>query len=225
MALYRQSTSVTPRLWITSGTTLLACIVAVVASINLYGIEDNNPLTQVAYSASSLLRFSYDGVYLSGLLVGVAACALIGYLLVRSEAPIVFSLIFLALLVASGGFGGLIIRQPLTFLSLFAIYIVLALICFFLGRTIASQKRAMLDQRTCLLLGACISADVALLVNLVALTVHTLVLNPINHTLFMQGRIGTTPYNSLVIGLTLELLTILIALTGTAITLRSHTTR
>jgi hypothetical protein len=129
------------------------------------------------------------------------------------------------LLVAFAGFGGLIIRQPLTFLSLFAIYIVLALICFFPGRTITSQKRALLDQRTRLLLGACISADIALLVNLLALTTHTLTLNPVSHALFMQGRIGTTPYNSLMIGLTLELLTILIALASTAIMLRSHTTR
>jgi len=225
MALYRQSRHVSLRLWITIGTTFLACIVAVVVSINLYGIEDGSPLTRVAYSASSLLRFSYDGVYLSGLLAGVAACALIGYLLVRSEAPVVFSLIFIALLVAFGGFGGLIVRQPLTFLSLFAVYIVLALTCFFLGRTIASQKRANLDRRTRLFLGACISADIALLVNIITLTVHTLTLNPINHTLFMQGRIGTTPYNSLVIGLTLELLTTLLALASTAIMLSPRATR
>ena len=60
-----------PRLWLLRTVTLIAFIISLLASLNLYLLEDGNPLTQGAYLASPLLRFSYDGVYLSALAAGV----------------------------------------------------------------------------------------------------------------------------------------------------------
>ena len=102
-----------PRLWGALAATLIAFVVALVASINLYLLEDGNPLTSAAYSASPLLRFSYDGVYLSALVAGVAVCGILGYALAQRDAPVLIGLGVVGVLVVIGGFGGLLIRQPL----------------------------------------------------------------------------------------------------------------
>ena len=73
------------RLWIALIATVLAFVVSLVASLNLYLLEDTSQFTQAAYSASPLLRFSYDGIYLSALAAGVGICAVIGYALVQNE--------------------------------------------------------------------------------------------------------------------------------------------
>lgn len=51
------------RLWIAIAATVLAFVVSLVASLNLYLLEDASPLTQAAYSASSLLRFDIDQLF------------------------------------------------------------------------------------------------------------------------------------------------------------------
>jgi hypothetical protein len=73
--------------------TVIAFAVSLLASINLYLIEDTSHLTQAAYSASPLLRFSYDGIYLSVLAASVAVCAIVGYALVRRDIFVVVGLI------------------------------------------------------------------------------------------------------------------------------------
>ena len=72
MASSRHSQPLPARLWVALTTTLLAFGVDLVASLNLYLLEDASPLSQAAYSASPLLRFSYDAIYLSALASGVA---------------------------------------------------------------------------------------------------------------------------------------------------------
>src|SRR6266567_9569375 len=81
MATYRHAQNFPPRLWVALVATVTAFVVSLLASLNLYLLEDNNPLTQAAYSASPVLRFSYDGVYLSALVAGVAICAIVGYII------------------------------------------------------------------------------------------------------------------------------------------------
>ena len=99
------------RLWIALVTTIIAFAVSLVASLNLYLLEDTSHLTETAYSLSPLLRFSYDGIYISALSAGVAVCAIVGYALVRRELLVIIGLSIVALLVAFAGFGGLLIRH------------------------------------------------------------------------------------------------------------------
>ena len=62
MPTHNHSQNFPLRLWVAIAVTLLAFVVSLVASINLYLLEDASPLTQAAYVASPLLRLSYDGI-------------------------------------------------------------------------------------------------------------------------------------------------------------------
>jgi len=107
------------------------------------------------------------------------------------------------------------------FLSLFLVFAGLALISLLPGRAVASWSRHFLNQRSAAMVGACVSAGIALLVNVVALVLHTLALNPVSHPLFMQGQIGQTHFNSLVIAMGIELLAVIIFVLGIGFALRS----
>jgi hypothetical protein len=194
-----------PRLRFALIATITACIVALLASLNLYLLEDGNSLTTAAYSASPLLRFSYDGIYLTALLAFLAACAIVTYTFTRAaraDTSIVISLIIIACLIAFAGFGGLLIRYPVTFLILFATFAALTLISFLVGRSVASRLSTHLESRTARMSGACVNAGLIVLIN---------TLNPVSHPLFMQGLIGGTSWNSLLIAMGIELLAFIIA--------------
>jgi hypothetical protein len=64
MTSYRPVPTFLPRFWIAPAATIIALVASLVTSLNLYLLEDDNPLTQAAFSASPLLRLSYDGVYI-----------------------------------------------------------------------------------------------------------------------------------------------------------------
>jgi hypothetical protein len=189
--------------------TVVAFLVCLVASINLYLIEDSSSLTAEAYSASSLLRITYDGVYLSALAAGVAVAALVAYALVPLRRFVTASLVAVAVVVALGGFGGLLARHPTTFLAYLAVFVTLSLGSFLLGRLVAMRSARERGDRPKAVLGACVSTGVLLVVNVAALVLHTLTLNPVSHALYMQGRIGDTPLN-------LTLLAMLLALAALA---------
>nr|HET6901175.1 hypothetical protein [Ktedonobacteraceae bacterium] len=224
MALDRRNQKFPLRLWIALVATIIAFAVSLVASLNLYMLEDASPLTQAAYSASPLLRFSYDGIYLSALVAGVAVCAIMGYALVQRTALVVVGLIVVALLVAVGGFGGLLARHPTTFLVFFVVFLALTLISFVCGRAVATHAAPLLGQRPAAVLGACVSVGSMLLVNIVALVLHTLLLNPISHALYMQGQIEGTHLNFSLIAMGLALLTMIACVLslGHALRLPSH---
>ena len=207
MAASRPSQQLPARLWIALATTLLAFGVSLVASLNLYLLEDDSPLSQTAYSASPLLRFSYDGIYLSALAAGVAVCAVVGYALVQRQLLLSISLVFITLLVAFGGFGGLLVHHATTFLVFLVIFLVLTLSSFLLGRQATARSGHFLGPRPAAVLGACVSAGSVLLVNLVALVLHTLSLNPVSHGLYMQGQIAGTHLNFTLLVMGLALLT------------------
>ena len=212
------------RLWVALAATLLAFAVSLVASINLYLLEDANPLTQAAYVASPWLRFSYDGIYLTALAAGVAVCAIVGYVLVQRAALVAAGLIVVALLVAFGGFGGLLVRHSATFLVFFAVFLALILMSLLIGRAVAMQARRHLGQRPAKVLGACVSVGSVLLVNVVVLVVHTLILNPVSHALYMQGQVGETHVNFTLIAMGCALLTVIACAVslGRAYRLPSH---
>jgi hypothetical protein len=208
------------RLWIALIATVLAFAVSLVASLNLYLLEDTSQLTQAAYSASPLLRFSYDGIYLSALAAGVVVCAILGYALVQSELLVIVGLIVVALLVAFGGFGGLLVHHPITFLMFFAAFLILLLISFLSGRAVATRARRFLGQRPAAVLGACASAGGVLFINVAALVLHTLLLNPVNHALYMQGQISGTHLNFSLIAMGVAFLTLIACVVSLARALR-----
>ncbi|HJT54871.1 MAG TPA: hypothetical protein VJ761_00140 [Ktedonobacteraceae bacterium] len=221
MASQGLSQNYRPRLWIAVAATLITFIISVLASINLYLLEDGNPLTQAAYSASPLVRFSYDGVYLSALVACVAVCAIVGYIITRADTSVIIGLLLVSLLIIFGGFGGLLVRYPLTFLIFFLAFIGLILLSLLAGRVVAARSGRYLGQRSAAIVGACFGAFIVLLVNGVSLVLHTLALNPVSHTLFMQGQIGETHFNSLIIGMGIEVLLLLICGLSNLFALRS----
>lgn len=209
MATFNNGRTVPLRLWIALGVTILAFAVSLVASLNLYLIEDSSHLTQIAYEASPLLRFSYDGIYLSALAAGVAVCAIIGYALVKRAALVVPGLIVLALLVAFGGFGGLLVHHATAFLVDFIVFLAMTLLSLLVGRGVAARMARKLEQRPAGMFGACVSVCVILLINVIALVLHTLLLNPVSHALYMQGQIGGTHFNFSLIAMVLAFCTLM----------------
>ncbi len=203
--------SVSWGVWIAVGETLLAVAVSVVASANLYLLEDNNPLTPVAYGASPLLRFSYNGAYLTALAAAVAGAALIAYATLPARRATGGALA-LAGLVALGGFSGLLARHPLSGLTLIGAFVGIVALCLLVGWAMARSLAGRMSARAAALVGACAGAGVALALDAAALIVHTIALNPASHALYMQGRIGQTPYNALLIGMGAQAL--MVALCG-----------
>lgn len=195
------------RLWVALIATLLALSVELLASLHLYLLEDASSLSQAAYNTSPLLRFSYDVIYLSALAAGVFGCAVVGYALVRRYLVVTVGCALLTLLVALGGFGGLLVRHTVTFFVFLMLFLMLTLSSFLLGRVAMARSGRALSPRPAAVLGACVSAGAVLLVNLVALVLHTLSLNPVSHALYMQGQIAGTHLNFSLLAMVLALLT------------------
>jgi hypothetical protein len=200
------------RLWVALIATLLAFSVELLASFNLYLLEDASRFSQAAYNASPLLRFSYDVIYLSALASGIAVCAVVGYALVHRRLVVTIGCVILTLLVAFGGFRGLLIHHLVTFLVFFVLLFMLTMSSFLLGQVVTARSGRDLSPRPAAVLGACVSAGAVLLVNLVALVLHTLSLNPVSHTLYMQGQVAGTHLNALLLAMVLALLTGIICL-------------
>jgi hypothetical protein len=206
----QSDTSIIPfRLWAALAATLIAFLVCLVASLNLYLLEDASSLTLAAYSASPLLRFSYDGVYLSALAAGVAVGAIVGYALLQRHLQVTVGIAGLSVVAALGGFGGLLWRHPVTFLAFLLVFATLTLSSFFLGRLVMTRAGRFLGPRPAAMLGACVGAGSLLLVNVVTLVVHTISLNPASHALYMQGQIEGTHLNFSLLIMGLALLTLL----------------
>jgi hypothetical protein len=224
MSTYRDARSLGIRSWIAVAATLVAFFVSLVASFNLYVLEDGSSLTPAAYNASPLLRYSYDVVYLSALAAGVAVCAIVGYALIQRRFYLVALLGLVTLMVAIAGFGGLLVRQTTAFFVFFAVFMILTLGGFLMGQWVSTRSVSAVGQKRAAVLGACASAVGILLVNVVALVLHTLTLNPESHALYMQGQIGTTHLNFslLMMGLSLLALIACAAFLGRALNRRSQ---
>ncbi|GHO57541.1 hypothetical protein KSB_60160 [Ktedonobacter robiniae] len=92
-------------------------------------------------------------------------CAIIGYTLVQRAVLVIPGLIVVALLVAFGGFGELLVHHATLFLVDLIVFL--------------------------------------------ALVLHTLLLNPVSHALYMQGQIGGTHFNFSLIAMGLALFTLM----------------
>ena len=189
--------------------TLLAAGVSLVAGLNLYQLEDSNPLTTAAYSASPLLRFSYDGVYLASLMAALAGLAVVLFAVFPARAALAGSLA-LAVIVLLGGFGGLLARHSLNGLALAGSFAGLLALCLLAGWGVARWLTPRRGPRAANLVGACVGVGVALAVDAVALIAHTLALNPVSHTLYMQGQIGGSSANALLIAMAAQALALVI---------------
>lgn len=209
MTAFNDRRTVPLRLWIALTTTILAFAIELLASLNLYLIEDSSHLTQMAYGASPLLRFSYDGIYLSASASTVTICAIIGFALVPRVIFMVPGLIVFALLVAFGGLGGLLVHHATLFLVNLIAFLFLALLSLLVGRGVAKHTMHWLGQRSAWMLGACTSTCSVLLINVLALVMHTLLLNPVSHALYMQGQIVGTHFNFSLIAMGLALFTLM----------------
>ncbi|HEX8731651.1 MAG TPA: hypothetical protein VF725_06270, partial [Ktedonobacterales bacterium] len=77
----------------------------------------------------------------------------------------------------------------------------LSLLCLLVGWGVARALTARRGPRAASLIGACAGAGLALAADAAALIAHTLALNPVSHALYMQGRIGATSLNALLIGM------------------------
>ena len=132
----------------------------------------------------------------------------------------IVGLSIVALLVAFGGFGGLLIRHLETFLAFFIVFLALLLISFLIGRAVAIRSGLFLGQQPAAVLGACVSVGSILLVNVVALVLHTIILNPVSHALYMQGQIEGTHLNFSLIAMSLALLTLIPCVLSLGHTLR-----
>jgi hypothetical protein len=191
--------------WLVMGATLLAVVVSFAASLNLYLLEDGNSLTAAAYGASPLLRFSYDGAYIAGLVAGVAGVAVVVSALAPARTAL-WVAIGLAALVTLGAFGGLVVRRPPVGLALIGVFATLAALCLLVGWAVRRALASRASGRMATLVSACVGAGVALLAEAAALITHTLALNPVSHALYMQARIGDTPYNAALIGMVAQAL-------------------
>ena len=212
MTLQSDATTFPFRLWAALVATLITFLVCLVGSLNLYLLEDTSSLTLAAYTASPVLRFTYDGVYLSALAAGVAVGAILGYALLPRPLLVRVGIIGLSVVVALGGFGGLLWRHPATFLMFLLVFGSLTLGSFFLGRLVMARAARALEQRPAAILGACVGAGSLLLVNVVTLVLHTVSLNPVSHALYMQGQIVGTHLNFSLLIMGLALLTLLVCL-------------
>ncbi len=208
-----------PRVRFAFACTLFTGMVALIAALNLYLLEDGNVFTSTAYALSPLLRFSYDGVYVSALVVGTALCALFAEMLVRNSRTVTVGLCGGAVLVMLAGFGGLLVRQPLSFVVLAVVFVLLLLLTRIQPYPVA-RARAWLDTRDAALLRRCIGVGIALVVNLVALVLHTLALNPASHQLYMQGQIAGTHLNSVLLTMVLAVVCTFVCFASIVLALR-----
>jgi hypothetical protein len=207
-------------IWLAAWATLVAVTVSVAASLMLYVLEDGNPLTDAAYRASPLLRFSYDGAYLAALVAGVAGCAIVLYAALPARVATGVAA-GLAALVALGGFGGLLVRFPRSGLALIGSFAGLALLCLLAGWGVTRWLAPRRGPRAAALIGACAGAGVALALDAAALIAHTLAINPISHALYMQGQINETHFNALLIGMVAQALMVALCVLLLVVALRS----
>lgn len=182
------------RLWAAALALCAAALVAIVASADYYLIEDASPLTDAAYAAQPLLRFSFDAIYATALAAGVAAVLVVTRAALARTGSLALAApqldllaLPLALLLVLGGFGGLAIRQPSTFLILAALLLAVVGVLMLLARAVARRLRAAGHPAgEAAALGACIAALALLALNLAGAGLHTVALAATAPALYRQ---------------------------------------
>lgn len=193
------------RVLFTVGAVLLAAFVAFLNSLNLYQIEDDSALARAAYQANPILNVSFSVIYITAIVIAVAAISLGVQLTLSlwSEGPVSGVYLFaacLAIFAALGAFWGLALRHPLSFFLSIGLFAALIVVVLAFGRSVALKffpPRA--EQRVTAISSFCISLALALLVNVLVAVLHTVLLKVDVPTLYASNdiRIATFAMNSL----------------------------
>lgn len=186
------------------GAVLLAAFVVFLNSLNLYQIEDDSALARVAYQASLVLNLSFSMIYITAIVIAVAAISLgVQFMLsLWNDGPVSGVYLFagcLAIFTALGAFWGLAIRHPFSFFISIGLFAALIVVVLALGRNVAIKfSPPLAEQRVTAISSFCISLLLALVVNVLAAFLHMALLKTDVPALYASNaiRIASIAVNS-----------------------------
>jgi hypothetical protein len=189
------------------GAVLLAAFVAFLNSLNFYQIEDDSALARSAYQANLVLNLSFSMIYITAIVIAVAAISLCVQFMLslwndEAVSGIYLFAACLAIFVALGAFWGLALRHPLSFFLSIGLFAALIVVVLALGRNVAIKfSPPFVEQRVTAISSFSISLVLALLVNVLVAVLHTLLLKVAVPTLYADNnvRIAAFPVNSLLL--------------------------
>lgn len=193
------------RVLFTVSAVLLAALVVFLNSLNLYQVEDDSTLARAAYQANPVLNLSFSMIYITAIVIAVAAISL-GVQLTLSlwnEGPVSGVYLFaacLAIFAALGAFWGLALRHPLSFFLSIGLFAALIVVVLAFGRSVAIKfSPPRTEQRVTAISSFCISLALALLVNVLVAVLHTVLLKVDVPALYAGNniRIAALAMNSL----------------------------
>lgn len=203
------------------GAVLLAAFVVFLNSLNLYQIEDDSALARVAYQASLVLNLSFSMIYITAIVIAVAAISLgVQFMLsLWNDGPVSGVYLFagcLAIFTALGAFWGLAIRHPFSFFISIGLFAALIVVVLALGRNVAIKfSPPFAEQRVTAISSFCISLLLALVVNVLAAFLHMALLKTDVPALYASNAIriaGIAVNSALLTTLFAALLTLAAAL-------------
>lgn len=203
------------------GAVLLAAFVVFLNSLNFYQIEDDSALAHLAYQANLVLNVSFSMIYITAIVIAVAAISLcIQFTLsLWNDGPVPGMYLFaacLAIFVGLGAFWGLALRHPLSFFLSIGLFAALIVVVLALGRSVAVKfSPPFVEQRVTAISSFSISLVLALVLNVLAAVLHTVLLRVAVPALYASSdlRIAIFPVNSLLLmTLFAALLTVVAAL-------------
>ena len=166
----------------------LAFVAAFVGSLDVYMIEDDNPLGRAAHASNLALSLTYEAVYVTALaalvVVGAAVLRLLLARLGQSEAVDLRLMVpVVAMLVALGAFWGLVYKHPLGFLMVVGSFALLIAGALFVGPKLA-RWLGRGSKEHAIALGPAVGALLALGVNVASLIAHMLLLTSTSRALY-----------------------------------------
>lgn len=195
------------RVLFTIGAVLLAAFMVFLNSLNFYQIEDDSALARSAYQANLVLNLSFSMIYITAIVIAVAAISLCVQfaLSLWNDGPISGVYLFaacLAIFVALGAFWGLALRHPLSFFLSIGLFAALIVVVLALGRNLAAKfSPPFVEQRVTAISSFSISLVLALLLNVLVAVLHMVLLKVAVPALYASNviRIATFSVNSLLV--------------------------
>lgn len=189
------------------GAVLFAAFVVFLNSLNFYQIEDDSALARSAYQINLVLNFSFSMIYITAIVIAVAAISLCAQFILSlwNDGPVSGVYLFaacLAIFVALGAFWGLALRHPLSFFLSIGLFAALIVVVLALGRNVAVRfSPPFTEQRVTAISSFSISLVLALFVNVLIAVLHTVLLKAAIPALYADNtiRIATFSVNSLLL--------------------------
>lgn len=160
-----------------------ASLVVFFNGVDVYLIEDGNPLARLAYRAAPALNTSFAAIYTTALGVGVLAIVAAGRFVVARwgmtsmshAAPLVALVVAVA---ALAGLWGLAIRHPVTFVLLVAGLAAFVTVALVMGRAIVTwwSHGAATGSAAEGVLAVCAAAVLGMSVNVAVSIAHTVIM-------------------------------------------------